>query len=750
MNRHTFTVDAALLQEIGERLIGRAHIALAELIKNSYDADAVNCQIAFENDRITIVDDGHGMSQREFLDHWMRIGTTHKVELGNSRFLNRALTGSKGIGRLSAQFLASEMTLKSTSVDRPDETLDARVDWRKITHGQDLDTVEVLWKMRTEAPEYPDSWPTGTQITLKGLKTEWDAKSLGDLGKDVWVLRSPFNPGKKLTNSRNSEDFHIEIYAPGIEGAREAFDRMRDNLFANCRARIRGTLDQGRRRGTASVTVEFKADYPRGMKEETSFSETVRLPVRSKEGQNEPLIDRMTLDILVFKTEGKQAGGVSVGKMREYLAKFGNVSVYDAGFRLPYYGSGGDKTGQDWLNIAVDQGLRLSASKLLPERLKTQTRYMQDLPAPGRLFGAVEIDTNHERSAAGKANASPGEWLQIQSSRDRLHNNQAFFQLRDFVRLSLDFYANRHRMLSLQIAEKERDKEPPSRKFERVLKVLDQAKAEMPLVVYQAVKQEVVDAQKASVAEEEVLDQRAVLLAPLATAGMTVLALSHELARESRLLDSSGEKISQLAKRHSLPELNEIVKEFENLRRRLDGLQELFSPLLAEEDKAATERLRVRPIVDQVVRSMRPLLPRVDIEIRGISSSLWFPIGSFAEWSAVLQNVITNAWNAMLDTDEARISFDADRSRGGHEWLRVSDTGQGLGMTPEEAQKLFEPFERNLEISQDNRSIAIGGQGLGLTITRMITQRRGADVRFVRPREGFTTTFEISWRGAKK
>ena len=103
--------------------------------------------------------------------------------------------------------------------------------------------------------------------------------------------------------------------------------------------------------------------------------------------------------------------------MRDYLAKFGNVSVYDAGFRLPYYGSGGDKTGLDWLNIALDQGRRINASDLLPEKLKTQTRYMLDLPAPGRLFGAVEIDTNHEREVGQKAKISEPEWLQIQSSR---------------------------------------------------------------------------------------------------------------------------------------------------------------------------------------------------------------------------------------------------------------------------------------------------------------------------------------------
>ena len=35
-----FTIDAELLRELGERLVGKPHIVLAELVKNSYDADA--------------------------------------------------------------------------------------------------------------------------------------------------------------------------------------------------------------------------------------------------------------------------------------------------------------------------------------------------------------------------------------------------------------------------------------------------------------------------------------------------------------------------------------------------------------------------------------------------------------------------------------------------------------------------------------------------------------------------------------
>jgi hypothetical protein len=51
-------VDSALLRELGERLVGKPHIALAELIKNSYDADAKSVSVRFGNDSIVVADDG--------------------------------------------------------------------------------------------------------------------------------------------------------------------------------------------------------------------------------------------------------------------------------------------------------------------------------------------------------------------------------------------------------------------------------------------------------------------------------------------------------------------------------------------------------------------------------------------------------------------------------------------------------------------------------------------------------------------
>lgn len=751
-NVATFSVDAALLRELGEHLIGRAYIALAELVKNAYDADAVLCPIVFGEDTITISDDGHGMSESEFLEHWMRIGTTHKVDKRRSKTLGRSMTGSKGLGRLSVQFLADEMELWSTSEDDPARTLYAVVDWGQIQTGRNIETVNVLWEMQPQAPGYPGGRSTGTRIVLQGLKSEWNTETIGALGKEVWVLRSPFRRSKGRSEGRTAQDFYVDIDAPNIEGAESAFDRLQNALFKNWKARIHGSLHGGRTGGKAAVSVEFKPDYPDGREESARFNETVPLPVSRKKEAGSSVLDRAEFDILIFKPKGRQAGGLSVGDVRDYLREFGNVSVYDAGFRLPYYGSSNDSTGQDWLGNAIDQGRRLTVSELLPESLGVPARYLLDLPAPGRILGAVEIDTNHERTVAERHSAAPGERLQIQPGRDRLVANRAFRELRDLVRFSLDFYANRFRLLADRSSETERSKEPASRIYDRAAETLERNKDDIPNAVYSEIRREVKAARKAAATEEKALDQRAVLLAPLATAGITALALNHELARDALFLRNAGDKLRRLAKTHGIPELDTIADGFDDARRRFRSLQELFAPVLSDEDRTATSRLAVRPVVTQVVRAIRPLMPGVKFDLSRTLDDLRFPIGSFAEWNAVLQNVLTNAWNAMLDSEDATVSIDAGRDRGrrAREWLRVSDTGVGLDVPLEESPDLFEPFERRLEISDAHRSIAIGGQGLGLAIVRMIARRRDANVAFVTPREQFSTTFEISWRGATR
>ena len=149
-----FTVDSELLRELGERLVGRQYIALAELVKNSFDADATKVEIRIQDDSIEVSDNGHGMTADDFASRWMRVGSTHKIQEKTSPILKRRLTGSKGVGRLAVQFLASELELssvpdeKNSPVGSSVQELFAIVDWDTAVQAGELTQATAEYELR--------------------------------------------------------------------------------------------------------------------------------------------------------------------------------------------------------------------------------------------------------------------------------------------------------------------------------------------------------------------------------------------------------------------------------------------------------------------------------------------------------------------------------------------------------------------------------------------------------------------------
>ena len=609
-----------------------------------------------------------------------------------------------------------------------------------------MDTVNVEWEMRNEGSTYTNGSMTGTTVRLKGLRSLWGSKAIEELGMEVWMLRPPLRFANRRSLEKGMTDFFVEIYAPNVDGARAAFDARQRALLEDWKARISGVLEDGRRGSPprAAVTVEFRSGYPDGSDAKV-IHETVSVPVREQHHQDDrAAIDRVRFEILVFKPEGKQASGISVGDVRDYLKRFGSVSLYDAGFRLPYYGSA-DLAGQDWLNIGVDQGRRVTASDLLPSHLRTEGRYLLDLPNPRRIFGSVEVDTNHEHRVATDRQ-DPANWLRIQPGRDRLAHNGAFEQLRDLVRFSIDLYASRYRALADVAADRARAKDPPRRVLERAVGALDRHRAVIPVPVFRELKHDIGFLEDAVKKEEEFLDRRAVLLAPLATAGMAALAFNHELGREASTLGEITRTVSEIAETYHNKPLERAAQMLARFQARFQSYRSLFSPLANSEDKEPAS-LRVYSVLEQLVKSIRSRTPGVTFEFRGaVDRDLRFPTGSFVEWSALLQNVLFNAWNAMLDSPRKEVKFQTSGPNRRRVSLRISDTGVGLAVPLERSSSLFEPFERKSVVSEGNRAIAIGGEGLGLAIVKMIAKKRLSDVAFVTPPTGYSTTFELTWR----
>ena len=716
-----FEVDSALLRELGERLVSAPHIALGELIKNSYDADATICQVHVSDDQIIVTDNGHGMTKPQFLRYWMRIGTTHKQEQTHSPKFNRPVTGSKGVGRLAAQFLAHKLEITTVGTERTSEQLVASVDWDEAVDSGELTNAKAIYSIVERTESFPEGGQTGTKVVLSGLKHDWGAKEMRQLARQLWRLQPPMAKvfGNTRTGLADPSAFQIALTGKGSEETK-AFESQMTSALSNWMAQIEGSIRHERGKAFITVTVHFDG------------GQTYR-----EEFETGGKIQEATWLIRIFNLSGKQPGGIPVAEAREYFERFGGVMVYDSGFRLPYYG-----VEQDWLGIEYDHSHRRSVSKLLPERLRFE-RALNDLPTQGRIFGLVKINTGGEAAQASQAQKEQGDFLKIQVTRDRLVANQAFEELRDAVRISLDYYATRKRIKDSQSVAKQRPSEPSHEKIHRALDTLTAAKSTIPEDVWESVTREISDFEVARTAESKARESEQSLLAPIASAGMAALAIEHEtgkdlakgdgLVRDLRLAAGDRDAVLRVADR-----LAEWLSAIRKTRA-------IFAPLLDESDREDVEPLQAYPILQDVVSNLRPILGNVKISIASEKEErfLYFPSATYSEWHALFQNVIINASNAMLDADEPKLLISLGSSGKTH-FVRVSDNGVGLDLAS--ADDVFEPFSRHSSISDERRKLGLGGMGLGLTIVRMIAENRRCRVEFVEPEDGFATTFELSWR----
>jgi signal transduction histidine kinase len=718
-----FTVDSALLRELGERLVGRAHIALAELVKNSYDADATRVVIRFGRDEIEVADNGHGMEFDEFERFWMRIGTPHKQSERFSRYLKRPMSGSKGVGRLAVQFLGRELRMETVSRKRSATPLSARVNWDEAIHAGDLTHAQARYEESTPKAPFPGRSRCGTRIVVSGLKQEWGAEDFKDLAREIWWLQPPFRSNPEVRGDQH-ENFEVTLKSPNEEQVREFQAQMRAYLDI-WHARLVGKLvgENEVRETNIALSLEFSD----GERAKQSYS-VQGTPLRLLE-----------FEIRIYHLKHRQAHGIKVGEARNYLNEFGGVHVYDGGFHLPYYGPD-----TDWLRIEIDHSHRLSASQLLPEGLQVAGG-MTFLPTQSRILGVVHVSTARERASRETGDE---DYLKIQVTRDRLVDNRSFESLRKAVRWALDFYAMQEAKRSIAAAEASRPVEAPQEGVAHIEKALTLFRNEIPERAYKRLEAEIQQAARAVDAEERLGRARVGLLGALATAGISAVAYQHEVYKQFNLLRDivHALKAIDVPNQPVRARLAEAVDRLEEWLDRARHTRALFSPLMEEENRSKRERLSARFVVEQVAEQTRVLLRGIKVETSKIEGGIRLPPGTFAEWSAIFQNVILNAANALLDAKEKRISV-SSRSQGLNRELLVQDTGSGVDLA--EAEELFEPFVRKLKVSQARRALGLGGTGLGLTIVKMLAEVLGCRVAFVKPTDGFKTAFQVSWRESR-
>jgi signal transduction histidine kinase len=110
-----------------------------------------------------------------------------------------------------------------------------------------------------------------------------------------------------------------------------------------------------------------------------------------------------------------------------------------------------------------------------------------------------------------------------------------------------------------------------------------------------------------------------------------------------------------------------------------------------------------------------------------------------ADLTKVRQCLFNLLSNAAKFSHQGMITLEADRQAGeGGEWIAFRVTDTGIGMTPEQKTRVFQPFTQ-ADASSTRR---YGGTGLGLTITKRFCEIMAGEITF-ESEIGHGTTFTI-------
>jgi len=182
-----FESDASIIKRIGRESISNPIIALVELIKNSYDADASKVELVFENikhgrGRIRVIDDGEGMTKEELSKKWMTLSIPDKEQNPITKKYNRIKIGEKGIGRMGLEGLSERMTI----ISRPENKggmLKLEINWTRYSSGTLLNKIPNTLK---EAQKNKEG--KGFEIILDDLIDRWDDDKIKTVKEQIELI----------------------------------------------------------------------------------------------------------------------------------------------------------------------------------------------------------------------------------------------------------------------------------------------------------------------------------------------------------------------------------------------------------------------------------------------------------------------------------------------------------------------------------------------------------------------------------
>ena len=351
-----FRISSGLKNIIGKELITDDLIAIFELVKNSYDANAKTVKIVFQNikdenknkgSRILIIDDGDGMSYDDLVKKWLFVGYSEKKssekEFEVSDFRNkigekkRLFAGAKGIGRFSCDRLGDKLDLY-TKKEYEDIIHHLFMDWRKFEEDPEKEFQQIKVNYNPINDDHIEHLGTdstkGTVLAISSLNDDipWNQEKLIKLKRYLQRLINPTQIGDK-------HDFEIYLDANEYLNDDEKNKSKGDSDIIN--GLVKNVIFEKLDIKTAQINCSIN---DKGDKIYTELVDKGEF-IFSLEEKNE-FIKLKNINVKLFYLN-RSSKATFTRIMGLEPKNFGSVFLYKNGFRIHPYGDEDD----DWLGL---------------------------------------------------------------------------------------------------------------------------------------------------------------------------------------------------------------------------------------------------------------------------------------------------------------------------------------------------------------------------------------------------------------
>lgn len=701
---------ARLLTMLGDQLIKNERVALGEIIKNSYDADATWVKLTFEGfdenfgqtaaSKIIIEDNGLGMTQDIIENHWVNPATPTKLmskQVKNTTPKGRVIQGEKGIGRFALLKLGRKIDITTRAKGQANE-LELTLDLSEFSPdfipkgGKPMFLDELSVTLRSVNPAKKiqresikigarklTRLPQGTRIEISHLTSTWSKAKLETIFNDMARLQSIFLPetkSKKLAAGFELGIYRDDVYLEFATNYQEDLDRI---VHENSVLQIEnGQFDPLSRTIQFNIGNElrvFSLDDAelKGLKVYRDYLD---------DGGSSQTLGKKTgpfqFAFYVFDFSKDAAGKFELDTDDRKLIKEHRIYLYRDGIRVYPYGDKDD----DWLGTDMTRGLVRASAFLSNDQVVGYVNITQK--------GNPELKDKTSREGLIDNGAAHGDFILL------LRIVLAWLRDKPFARYRLNV---------------KKGKEVEIFKAEQVQQALDEATEAASS--HPALQRKVKEATQLYKTERRYLIQRAENTEHLAGVGLSVETASHDLmVALTRSLGVVDGLVSQ-TQRPGVLDKAVIQRDLESLRGILSFVQTQMKDVerLFKSTKQKRKPVRIEEMVEKVQRLFERALKGANIEVE--LSTVGAPLVAHTTDAVVLQLLLNLFDNSLYWLAQAAKPRKILIELNGDEGTMVfSDNGPGI--RKEDEPYIFEPFYTGKGEE---------GRGLGLYIARQLLDR---------------------------